>query len=555
MTDFEIMLLIDASEKATKALSAFTDAFEAELTYNNYRPHDVVGDVVANVKPLVAFYLANAIAWAADRSGHVKYKRSPDDDKHPPSQVDGRVITELDFLADFLSKPPKESRIRARKSISLYAVRALEKSAVLGRGVASRARTVDIAEQTTPGITPLGLGGQFMLPPSEGSVFGFVDPGMITEDNSSNARLVDRLTAREAAVGETSLLRIDPVKWELSPAVVEILATANRARRGKHVCLRDVKRRLDDNGRKNLAFCAGQAAELLKIALHITKPGDVDHSNKTIEQWLYGPPLSRFIVGTFELLTPTLGVPFDEIKLARSIPRAKDEVAEGDNFDRLTKSAWDLASAGYDCAKAIVEAIPELRGTDLDIGAALMERSEGEQRRSRQLRKKNGLKETAEDIQSRLEAGRDSLIASAWALRHDMLTLRGYETFLGWYSAVLMERLPPPLWNEFLRQIFNEIQDWHRELEARYKEGILSKRDIKRHAGGLPLELTKLEPLVERHTLEMIEYPLDRGYGAAMNREIIQSLLTSLSTKHPNVLNIWEQVTKLVDPTPVAEPA
>ena len=555
MTDFEIMLLINASEKATKALSAFTAAFEAELTHNNYRPHDAVGEVLANVKPLLAFYLANAISWTADRAGHVKFKRSPDDDKNPPSQVDGRVIAELEFLADFLSKPPEESRIRARKSISLYAVRALEKSAALGPAVASRARKIDIAKQTTPGITPLGLGGQFMMPPSEGSVFGFVDPGMITEDNSSNARLVDRLTARATAAGETSLLRIDPVRWELSPAVMEILATANRAHRGKHVCLRDVKRRLDDNGRKNLAFCAGQAAKLLKIALHMTKPGDVAHSNNTIEQWLYAPPLSRFIVGIFELLAPTLGVPFGEIKLAQNIARTKDEVAEGDNFDRITRSAWDLASAGYECAKAIVKAVPELHGTDLDIGVGLMEISEGEQRKGRQDRNESGRSETTEEVESRLTAARDILITKIWALRHDMLTLRGYAVFFDWYSAALMERLPPLLYSEFLRQIFNEIQDWHRELEARYREGILYKRDIKRHAGGTPLDIPKLAPLVQRHTLEVIEYPLDRGYGATMNREVMDSLLTSLSVRHPDVKDIWQHVTRRVAPVPVARPA
>ncbi|WP_019195301.1 hypothetical protein [Afipia birgiae] len=555
MTDFEILLLINANETATKALSSFTDAFKSELTDNGYRPHDKVDGVAANVKPLIAFYLANALAWATDRSGHVRYKRSPGDDAQPPSQVDRRVITELQFLAEFMSKPPEKSRVKGRTSISLYAVRELQKGAVLGSGVVSHAQKTDLAEQMTPSITSLGLGGQLMLLPRDGSVFGFDAPGMITDDSSSNARLVDRLTARAADAGETSLLKITPVRWELSPAVAEILLSSTRTHRGRHVCLRDVKRRLDDDGRRNLAFCAGQAMQLLKIAFQMTEPGDVRHSNKTVEQWLHAPPLSRFIVGVFELLTPTLGVPFDEIRLARNIPRTKDEVAEGENFDRLTKSAWDLASAGHECAKAIVKAIPELHGTDLDIGVGLMEISEGEQRKGRQDRKASGRPETTEEIESRLAAGRDILIAKIWSLRHDMLTLRGYAVFFDWYSAALMEPLPPLLFCEFLRQIFNEIQDWHRELEARYKEGILYKRDIKRHAGGMPLDVPELAPLVQRHTLEMMEYPLNRGYGAAMNQEIIQSLLTSLSAKHRNVLNIWEQVTELVDPIPVAEPA
>jgi hypothetical protein len=551
MTDFEILLLINASEKATEAVSAFAAAFRAELTDNGYRPRSEIDEAIANLKPLIAFYLAKAMAWQADRSGHVRHKRSPDDDKCPPSQVDGRLVAELQFLSQFMSKPPDKSRVKGRTSISLYAVRELRKGAVLGSGVVSHAREIDIAKQTTDGETPLGLGGPDMLAPSKGTVFGLVDPGMITDDNSSNARLIDRLTARAAGVGETSLLKIDPVKWELSPAVSEILSSANRARRGKHVCLRDVKRRLDDDGRRNLAFCACQAAELLKIAFHMTEPGDVNHSNKTIEEWLYAPPLSRFVVGIFELLTPTLGVAFEGIKLARDIPRTKDEMTERGNFDQLTKSAWDLASAGYDCAKAIVKAIPALHGTDLDIGARLMEISEGEQRKSRGDRKATGRAATPEEFQSRLVTGRDILIAKIWALRHDMLTLRGYAVFMDWYSATLMGPLPPYLWNEFLRQIFNEIQDWHRELEARYREGILSKRDIKRHVGGMPLGVPKLAPLVQRHTLEMMEYPLDRGYGAAMNGEVILSLLESLSVKHPDVKDIWKRVTKRVEPIPV----
>ncbi|MEK9282682.1 hypothetical protein MTR72_24105 [Bradyrhizobium sp. ISRA442] len=555
MTDFEILLLIDANEKAMKAMSAFTDAFKAELSHNSYRPHDKVDDVAANVKPLIAFYLANAMAWAADRFGHAKHKRSPGDDVHPPSQVDGRVIKELQFLSEFMSKPPNKSRITKRTTISSYALGMLTKSGALGPAVVSHARKIDIDRQTTTDQSPLGLGGLTTLPPSKGTVFGFVDPGMMTDDDASNARLVDRLMARAATLGETSLLRADPVIWELSPEVAGILANANRARRGKHVCLRDVKRRLNDVGRQNLALCAGQAAELLKVAFHMTEIGDIDHSNGTIEQWLHAPPLSRFIVGVFELLTPALGVPFDEIKLARNIPRAKDEVAEGGNFDQLTKSAWDLARAGYDCAKAVVKAIPELHGTDLDIGVGLAEMSEGEQRKGRQDRKAGGRSETTEEIQSRLTAARDILIAKIWALRHDMLTLRGYAVFFDWYSAALMEPLPQPLFNEFLSQIFNEIQDWHRELEARYKEGILYKRDIKRHASGLPLDIPTLAPLVRRHTLEMTEYPLDRGYGATMNQEVIESLLTSLSVRHPDVKDIWKLVTKRVKPVPVARPA
>lgn len=136
-----------------------------------------------------------------------------------------------------------------------------------------------------------------------------------------------------------------------------------------------------------------------------------------------------------------------------------------------------------------------------------------------------------------------------------MLTLRGYAVFFDWYSAALMEPLPPLLFNEFLRQIFNEIRDWHRELEARYKEGILYKRDIKRHAGGIPLDVPELAPLVQRHTLEMMEYPLDRGYGATMNQDVVRSLLTSLSGRHPDVKDIWKHVTKRVKPIPMVRPA
>lgn len=548
MTDFEILLLINARETALYAVTEFADVFRAELKDNGGRSYAEVENIVANVKPLVAFYIANAMSWKADRFGHVRYERTADDDRHPPSQVNGKLIRELEFLAEFMSKSPTKVRVRGRTSISLYAIRELEKAAVLGAGLVSHARSDDLAEHTGAGFTPLGLGGAYRMLPDEKSVSGFFEPGMITDHTASNVRLVDRLAARSANDRETSLFKVDPVRWILQPAVETALSEANRTRRGRHLCLRDVGRRIDNEGRNNLASCAKQAAELLKIAFHMSQPGDVDHSNKTIEQWLYAPPLSRFIVGVFELLAPTRNLDFDQIRFAQQIARTKGELTEEQTSDRLTKSAWDLACAGYDCAAAIVAAIPELHQIDLDAGVGVMEISEGEQRRGREHREALGNQQDAEDIQSRLTAGRDILIAKIWALRHDMLTLRGYAVFIDWYGAVLMERVPPRLFGEFLCQIFNEIQDWHRELEARYLEGVFYKRDLIRHAGGMPLAIPRLEPLVERHTPGIMEYPLGRGFGARLNRDVFASILGSLSMKHPDVRDIWQEVVKHVDP-------
>jgi hypothetical protein len=71
----------------------------------------------------------------------------------------------------------------------------------------------------------------------------------------------------------------------------------------------------------------------------------------------------------------------------------------------------------------------------------------------------------------------------------------------------------------------------------------------------MPLDVTKLAPQVQRHTLEMTEYPLDRGYGAAMNEKVILSFLESLSVKHPDVKDIWKNVTKRVEPIPAVRSA
>jgi hypothetical protein len=389
-------------------------------------------------------------------------------------------------------------------------------------------------------------------PLDAGSVFGFSDPAMFTADSNINVRLVKRMAARPEVAGETKLIRADLVAWELSPAVNDVLADAHRCHRLRHVCLFDVRRRLTHLGEEemqNLLTCARQASRLLEIAFQITDRKNSNQSNETIESWLHATPLSRFIVAVFEAFAPALSVPLEQIKLAGNIVRTKLEMNEI-NFDQLTSSAWDLVNEGYDCAQAIIGLIPGLRGIDLDIGSGLLEISEGEQKRIRLNQRAMGRQENAEDLEQRLQSGRDILIANFWALRHDMLTLRGYKSFLGWYQAALMDHLPNQVWVTFQLQIFNEIQDWSRELQARYEEGILYKRDKKRHAGGLPLEIPELPAIVERHTIEVLEYPLGHGFGARNDNAIMQALLQSIAARQPDAQNIWVQATAKVNPIP-----
>jgi hypothetical protein len=113
-----------------------------------------------------------------------------------------------------------------------------------------------------------------------------------------------------------------------------------------------------------------------------------------------------------------------------------------------------------------------------------------------------------------------------------------------------MDHLPNPVWVGFQVQIFNEIQDWYRELRARYEEGIIYKRDEKRHAGGLPLKLLELPAVVQRHTIDVIEYPDGHGFGARNDDAIMQSLLQSIAARQPGALDIWGKATAQMNPIP-----
>ena len=549
MTADEIAALIDQSAEATEAVAEYAAIFDEERRVNNCDRYDNGGTNEA-VTALITSYLANAIRWKQDRWGHVSHAPLPGDEWFLPSQIRIKVITELQHLSDFLPGPDDIRRTRRRISISMYAVDALRKGAALGPTLLFHLQRADLDEQLAQHRNDLGLGGIGEHRIEAGSVFGYSDPAVLTGDMRTKVRLIKRMEAAPDAAGAMKLIRAHPVLWELSPVVVDVLARANRCRRGRHINILDVRRRLDAEGMENLLSCARQAARLLEIAFHITDRMKSNQSNETIESWLHPTPLSRFIVGVFETFSPTLSVPFNEIRLARNIPRTKREMEDEEHFDPLTKSSWDLASEGYDCAQKIINIIPDLRGTELDIGAALMEDTEEEQKKIKLIREAAGREETAEDIQGRLQSGRDDLIADLWALRHDMLTLRGYTDFLGWYHGALIDKLPDPVWISFQLQIFNEIQDWYRELRARYEEGIVRKREIRRHAGGQPLDILELRDNVQRHTIKVIEYPRNGGFGAKFEDEIMQSLLQSIAAKHPDVFNIWRQATAELAPIP-----
>ena len=550
MTADEIKILIGNSAEATEAVADYAAAFERELQVNDCDGYYNMNGLAMS---LVASFLANAIRWKDDRWGHVSYERLPGDEWFLPSQIRIKVINELQYLSDFLSEPVDVRRTKWRNSISMYAVKALRKEAPLGPALLSHLQHADLDAQLAQHLDDLGLGGDGESRIDTRSVFGFSDPAMFTADMNTNVRLVKRMAARPDATGETRLLRADPVSWELSPAVNNVLANAHRCHRGRHISLLDLRRRLAHLGgqeTQNLLFCGRQAARLLEIAFQMTDRKKSNQSNETIESWLHATPLARFIVGVFEMFTPTLGVPFNEVKLATNIQRTNAGMLDEGNFDRLTKSAWDLVNDGYDCAQTILELIPALRGADLDVGAGLMEISEGEQKRTKLDQEKNGRPENQEDIESRLAYGRKLTIARFWALRHDMLTLRGYTAFLGWYQAELMDHLPNPVWVGFQVQIFNEIQDWYRELRARYEEGIIYKREEKRHAGGLPLKLLELPAVVQRHTIDVIEYPDGHGFGARNDDAIMQLLLQSIVARQPDALDIWGQATAQMNPVP-----
>jgi hypothetical protein len=552
MTENEIKVLIGNSPEATEVVADYAASFERELRVNACEGYDNINDLATL---LVASFIANAIRWKNDRWGHVSHERLPGDEWFLPSQIRIKVVKELQYLSDFLSEPMDVRQTRRRNSISMYAVKALKKEAPLGPALLSHLQHADLDAQLSQHLDDLGLGGDGESRLDAGSVFGFSDPAMFTTDLKINVRLVKRMAARPEVAADTKLLRANLVNWELSPAVNDVLADAHRCHRGRHVSLFDLRRRLarlGDEEMKNLLFCGRQAARLLEIAFHMTDRKTSNQSNETIESWLHATPLARFIVGVFEMFTPTLGVPFNEVKLATNIQRTSTGMLDERNFDRLTKSAWDLVNNGYDCAQAILELIPALRGTDLDVGAGLMEISEKEQKRNKLDQKKNSRPQNQEDIESRLEYGRKLMIAHFWALRHDMLTLRGYTAFLGWYHWELRDHLPNPVWVDFQLQIFNEIEDWYRELRARYEEGIIYKHQEKRRAGGLPLDMPELPAIVKRHTIEVLEYPLNRGFGARHNDAIMQALLHSIVARQPRALDIWLQATAQINPVPAA---
>lgn len=373
-----IIALIDGSATATEAISDYAALFEEELRLNKC---DGYADILQPMKSGVAAFIANALQWKVDRWGHVTYARLADDETFPPSQVRIKVVKELQFLSEFMSKPADIFQVERRISISKYAIDALKKKAALGPALLSHLKTSELNDVAAQHLDDLGLGGRESQI-KEGSIFGFCDPAVFTPNLRTNVRLVKRMVARAESTGETRLLRADLVLWGLIPSVIDALTRVNRCRRGRHVNLRDLRRRLDEEGRQNLASCARQAARLLEIAFHMTDYQESNQSGETIESWLFPFPLSRFIVAVFETFAPAVDRKLsDGIKIAKTIIRSTNEIPAEGITDPLTKAALDLAENGYDCARRIISLIPQLNGIDLDVGAALMETSKNEQKR------------------------------------------------------------------------------------------------------------------------------------------------------------------------------
>lgn len=544
MTADETRALILASLRARKALKDFADFLEYEASELLKLKIQKNWQEVA--LQMIASYIYNACKWTSDLFGHPEYERTEDDDRYPASQVRSPLITELNELPDLLNA----QRLRGRKTISVDAFRVLLLTQPAGSKIVSglHAEAIDRGANAN---ADYGLGGKRERQSKPGSVFGFDNPAPLIDDHSTELRLMKRLFAQAHLFEKSGLLQVDSVKWKLTEPVVRAFNAARRVGEERHYSLADVRDNIDADGRDNLMECAGQAARLLEITFNITdQKTRGEQQRETVESWLHAAPLARLIIAIFEEMLPSKDCDLVDIRISKY----KD--------DKLTNSAVTLAEEAIKCARRIVRLIPEFESVNLDAGLALLAISD-EYRKSQKQLERDQLFEPlighpADDqLENRLEEGRSIIVKEMWQLRQNIITIKAYAVFMNWYVDHARTQIPHdllPAWKIVLRDIFYGLEDWSRELQARYDEGVLFTRDVKRRAGGYPLSVPPILQAVESHFIKLKRYPLKLAFhgefrqGAIAEQNVLGAIVHALCETRPEAYEAWRRLTASVPP-------
>jgi hypothetical protein len=545
MSPNEIRRLIDASARATESVRYFADLLQAQAEELKLVGEQNWQEVALQ---LVTRYIWNTDKWTSDRFGRRDYQRAIGDDRYPPSQVLLPIIKELEGLPALLVA----QRLRGRKTISTGAFRALLQIQPLGPELIHSLQKEGSRVRPHIIYKAFGLGGVIRGKNESDRVYGFDNPAPLTESYSSNLRLMKRSLAqayhsekaksgRKRKSGRNGLLGVQFVDWHLNQNVATAFMAARRIGSGRHFSLEDVRANINVTDRNNLAECARQAARLLEITLHLTDRTKEGPLGETVETWLHPAPLLRFVVSIFEEMSPSREQALVDIK--RSMNKEDD----------LTKSAIAAAEEGIDCARKIVTLIPQFENIDLDTGVALLAISE-EFHRSERMLARNGVLDRGHKGAMRTE-GRTIVVKQLWQDRQNIVTLKGYAVFMNWYmehAKQIISKDLIPTWKLVNRDIFYALQDWSRELQARYDEGVLFKRDIKRRAGGLPLTIPSTPGIVESHFIKLTNYPMNLAFdyelrqGAVVNPKVLNAIVQSLCEERPKIYEAWHKLTSAV---------
>ena len=531
--------MIDASVRATESVQYFADLLHAQAEELKLDAEQNWQEIALQ---LVIHYIWNADKWTSDLFGRKDYRRAEGDDPYPPSEVRIPIIKELQKLPELLVA----KRLRGRKTISTGAFRALIQIQPLGP------KLIHSLQKHGPRVRPniihkaFGLGGVIRSKNESDLIYGFDNPAPLTDGYSSNLRLMKRSLAqahhsKEQKSGRNGLLGVQFVDWHLNENVAIAFMAARRVGRGRHFSLEDVRSNINAADRNNLAECARQAARLLEITFHLTDRTTEGPLGETIESWLHPAPLLRFIVAIFEEMYPSREQELVDIKKSKN------------KNDDLTKSAIAAAELGIACARTIVNVIPQFENINLDAGVAVLAISE-EFHKSQKKLAKNNVADRGREGARRAE-GRTIVVRQLWQDRQNIVTLKGYAVFMNWYvehAKQIITRDLIPTWKIVDRDICYGLQDWCRELQARYDEGVLFKRDIKRRAGGLPLSIPSTSRIVENHFIKLTNYPIKLTFhselrqGAVVEPKVLKAIVRSLCKDRPKTYEAWHKLTTAV---------
>lgn len=531
MNDAVIFRLIVNSPEALREVGDFRRHLFDNVLARMNRP-GLTSDEVAS---MFANYIWSAIEW--NRVSRIS------------------AIKDLEYLGTAFRSD--EARVRRDGPITDDVTDVLHRQGVISNRIASFARPLDGRERQ--GLNFLRLGEPYECQDHDGTVFGWNEPGHITSDWPANSRKTKRMIAMATRQGRSALVRVDNISSDLLRSISDLVMKAQRAVAGPKGPLRTLgdfirgitDERLRTEYRKNLTVNSLQAARQLEIEFHMTDRERDNQADQSIATWTKPYPLAEFAYELFELIAPIRGrvgahaTRLDEIELQGARPKFN-----------LRYEAIQTVLMGAEHARRVLTTIaPDLVHVGIHIsGEELRERDEDDASNVGDMRRVEcahyldrgspvlAVSEKEITDHSRLSTGRGRIVARIWQLREDSVKLRAYfELFRYRHERYCLNGNRGPLVAEFLQRVQNPVLDWYRELTARYEEGVVYERDLRRRAGGMPLAMPNVPGTLKKHRLRLVQEDGATSWMAQRDDHVICDLLLAIDPTG-RALDIWRMV-------------